>query len=162
MVLTCVSTAGRGGGEGSPGRDEEEQEAQKDRHCRIGPVAFPERENTHRYKKVQKKKKKRETFMFNVNCCYGADSMCMLSVCVTVCVRVFLTDKPHYLPTATHTCLITRRLLVVTTTAISVVRRNIMGTHFSKRDVQPGTKPGSLVNHSRVIRTKKTPVTTSG
>ena len=43
MVLTCVSTAG-GGGEGSPGRDEEEQEAKKDRHCGIGPVAFPERE----------------------------------------------------------------------------------------------------------------------
>jgi len=37
-----------------------------------------------------------------------------------------------------------------------------MGTHFSKRDVQPGTKPGSLVNHSRVIRMKKIPVTTSG
>lgn len=79
MILTCVSTAGRGGGEGSPGRDEEEQEAQKDRHCCIGPVAFPERENTHRYKKMQKKK--RETFTFNVNCCYGGDS-----VCVTVCV----------------------------------------------------------------------------
>lgn len=48
MVLTCVSTArgGGGGGEGSPGGDEEEQEAQKDRHCRIGPVAFPVRENT--------------------------------------------------------------------------------------------------------------------
>ncbi|TNN35797.1 hypothetical protein EYF80_054032 [Liparis tanakae] len=29
--------------------------------------------------------------------------------------------------------------------------------HFSKRDVQPGTKPGSLVNHSRVIRMKKIP-----
>lgn len=87
--------------------------------------------------------------------------MCMLSVCVTLCDCVFLTDELHYLPTVTHTCLITRRLLVVTT-ATAVVRRNIMGTHFSKRDVQPGTKPGSLVNHSRVIRTKKMPVTTSG
>ena len=48
MVLTCVSIAGGGWGrEGSPGRYEEEQEAQKHWDCRIGPVAFPEKENTH-------------------------------------------------------------------------------------------------------------------
>lgn len=63
MGLTCVSIAR--GREGSPGWDEEEQESQKDRYCCISPVAFPERENTHRYniyKKMQKENKKRQTF----------------------------------------------------------------------------------------------------
>lgn len=61
MVLTCVSTAGRGrGGEGPPGRDEKEQEPKKDRHCCIGPVAFSERE------KMQQKLKSRNRRM---DCC---------------------------------------------------------------------------------------------
>lgn len=34
--------------------------------------------------------------------------------------------------------------------------------YFSKKESQPGTKPGSRVNHSTVIRTKKNPVTISG
>ena len=53
-----------------------------------------------------------------------------------------------------------QRLFVMT--PIAVLCCDVMRTHFSKRDVQPGTNPGSLVNHSRVIRMKKTPVTTSG
>lgn len=35
-------------------------------------------------------------------------------------------------------------------------------TYFSKKESQPGTKPGSRVNHSTVIRMKKNPVTISG
>lgn len=35
-------------------------------------------------------------------------------------------------------------------------------TYFSKKDDQPGTKPGSRVNQSKVIRMKKKPVTISG
>lgn len=42
FIQTCVPVAG-GGGEGSPGRDEEEQEAQKDGNGGISPVTFPGR-----------------------------------------------------------------------------------------------------------------------
>lgn len=49
-VLTWVLAAGRGG-EWSPGREQEEQEAKKDRHSCISPVTFPERR-----KPMQKKK----------------------------------------------------------------------------------------------------------
>lgn len=43
-----------------------------------------------------------------------------------------------------------------------IVHYKTVATYFSNSDVHPGTKPGSLVNHSRVIRMKNTPVTTSG
>lgn len=98
MVLTCVSTAGGGGGgEGSPGRDEEEQEAQKDGHCRIGPVAFPVRENTRWYNTDIKDAEEEEKDK-------NASKLIVLRLCLcdSVCLRI-----PSYLPPkATHTCLI--------------------------------------------------------
>uniref|UniRef100_A0A0E9QEU8 Uncharacterized protein n=2 Tax=Anguilla anguilla TaxID=7936 RepID=A0A0E9QEU8_ANGAN len=38
----------------------------------------------------------------------------------------------------------------------------LSATYFSNSEVQPGTNPGSRVNHSKVIKMKKMPVTTSG